>query len=212
MGLNERIFRLAVQRSVEPILARDARALMRHDFETKKEQVLKEFDQHPVTQELEGGETAFSRIPELATAGGNLFSFLGFNRGEQPAEELRDYLDDNITLTPAGRGKTVGKKIVYTGKISFPTIDEIDAAMQTRAPLEWVTRPFTNLISKGAPGLPNYLFRENPRFGSPEPSRSSTAIQTKNKALRGGSFRGVPYVGEILGIVKRLFASQRARG
>lgn len=212
MGLNSRFLRLAVNKSVEPILAREARELMQHDFDVKKEQVLKEFDQHPVTQELEGGETAFSRIPALATAGGNLFSFLGFYRGEQPAEELRDYLDESITLQPhRGRGKTVGNKLVYTAKVSFPTIEEIDTAMRARAPLEWVSRPFTSLISKGAPGLPNYLFRESPRFKSPDPSRSSTAIQTHSKALRGGSFSGVPYVGEILNTIKRLFASRRAR-
>ncbi len=87
---------------------------------------------------------------------------------------------------------------------------EVDAAMQRRAALEWVTRPFTQLISKSIPGLPNYLFRESPPLGTP-PSRSGTAVQTHGKALRSGSFKGVPYVGEVLGVLKRLFGSERSR-
>jgi hypothetical protein len=212
MGLNSRLFRLAVNRAVDPILVKEARELMEVEFDTKKEQVMEEFDGHAVTKELQGGETAFSSIPALAGVGGNLFSFLGFYRGEKPAEELRDYLDKSITLSPhRGRGKSVGNKLIYTAKTSFPTLDEVDRVMGQKLPLDWVSRSFTNLIAKGAPGLPNYLFRENPRFKSPDPSRSSTAIQTKS-TLRGGSFGGVKYVSEIIGTLKRLFAQKRTLG
>lgn len=212
MPLNSRLFHLAVLRKVDPILVKQARELMDFEFESKKEQALKEFEASPITKELDAGPSAFSSIPALTEVGGNLFSFLGFNRGEQPARELRDYLDENITIDPhRGRGKVVGNKLVYTAKVKFPTLDEVDQAMAREVPLDWDQRAFTNRIAKGAPGLPNYLFQENPPLGTPEPSRSSTAIQIKS-TLRGGSFRGVPYVSKVLDTVKRLFAQKRTRG
>ncbi len=213
MPLNQRALRTAVYRAAGPILAKEVRKYAKLDFDTKKEEFLKEFDEHPVTQELKGGPTAFSNVPELVQAEGNLFSFLGFHEGDNPAGELRDYLDKNIQFKSAGYGqpKISGDKIVFSNTVVFPTVDEVDQAMSRTMPLDWVKKAFTAMITKGAPGLPNYLFRENPRFNSPEPSRSSTAVQTKSK-LRGGTFRGVPYVGQLLGVLKRMFASGRARG
>lgn len=210
MALNSRLLRIAVSKQAEPVLAREVKELMKVDFESKKEAFLEEFDAHPVTQELEEGPHAFSRVPELANQGGNLFSFLGFFRGERPAAELRDYLEKSIKIKLPRKGQLKGKKIIYTATVEFPTVQDVDQAMAKKVPLDWVTRPFTQLISKGIPGLPNYLFRENPPFGSPEPSRSGTAIQVKKK-IRGGSFRGIPYIGELLGDLKRRFANSRSR-
>lgn len=210
MPLNTRLFRVAVNRQAEPILAREARKLAKLDFETKKEQFMDEFDAHPVTKELEGGPEAFSTIPQLVEAGGNLFSFLGFDKGDDPAGELRKYLDKNIKLELPRKGEVKGNKITYNGVVSFPTVQEVDDAMTSKAPVPWIKRAFTHMISKGIPGLPNYLFRENPPFNSPKPSRSGTAIQSKND-LRGGSFRGIPYIGALLGDLKRRFASPRSR-
>jgi hypothetical protein len=210
MAINKRTLRTVVAKQAARVLIKDVRAIAELDFETRKDQFLREFDEHKVTQELAGGPTAFSQIPELASAGGNLFSFLGFNANEKPEQELRDFLDEKTTLGRTAAGVVKGDRVTFKTPVRFPTVADVDAAMQRRAPLEWVTRPFTQLISKRIPGLPNYLFRESPPLGTP-PSRSGTAIQTHGKPLRKGSFEGVPYVGEILGVLKRLFASERSR-
>lgn len=210
MPLNKRALQIAFTKGVEKTVATKGRELAQLDFETKKEQFLEAFDDHPVTKELEGGPTAMSSIPAIAEAEGNLFSFLGFYKGEKPAAELRAYLDKNIVLR-RGRTEIKGNRVTYTANVAFPTVEEVDAAMAKKVPLDWVSRAFTQLISKGIPGLPRFLFRENPRFPSPEPSRSSTAVQTKGKPLRGGSFGGVPYIGELLGTLKALFASRRSK-
>ncbi len=211
MPFNRRTLRTVVAKQAAKVLVKDVRKYAVLDFETKKDQFLQAFDEHPVTQELADGPHAFSRIPELASAGGNLFSFLGFYKGEKPEQELRDYLDAKTTLGPTGAGVIKGNRVIFKTQVKFPTVADVDAAMQRKSPLGWVTRSFTQMISKGIPGLPNYLFQEDPPLGSPEPSHSSTAVQTHGKALRGGSYRGVPYVGELLGLLKRLFATDRSR-
>ena len=209
MPLNKRALRTVISRQAEPVLRKQVKGLAALDFETKKDQLLEAFDAHPVTKELEGGPDAMSHIPAIAQAEGNLYSFLGFNAGEDPAGELRDYLDKSVKLGKTSRGVTSGERITYRTEVTFPTVEEVDEAMRQRMPLEWVGRAFTQMISKGIPGLPNYLFRLTPKLKN---SRSGTAVQTHGKALRGGSFGGVPYVGELLTYFKRLLISRRARG
>ncbi len=136
---------------------------------------------------------------------------MGFYKGETPAADLREYLKDNIELVPPKRESVTSTKITYKGAVKFPTIEEVNKAMAAKDPLDWTERSFTQLIQKGIPGLPSYLFKENPPFKSPDPSRSSTGLQVK-KNLRGGSFRGVGYVNDLLASLKRRFASDRSRG
>ena len=97
MPLNERLLRLAVLKQGERILVRQVRPLIELDFDTKKEQFMQEFDNHPVTREIQEGPGAMSRVTSLAMAGGNLFSFLGFKASQNPIGALRTYLDRNIS-------------------------------------------------------------------------------------------------------------------
>lgn len=210
MALNKRLLTIAVSKKAEPILKREVEELMRADFESKKEAFLDEFDNHPVTKELKGGPTAYSSVPELVAAGGNLFAFLGFDKDKDPAGALRDYLEKTITFKRPGRGVTKGQRITYTGQVLFPTVEDVDAAMAKKMPLKWIGRAFTHMIKNGIPGLPSFLFREDPPFNSPKPSRSSTGVQTKSE-LRSGGFKGTPYIGPLLGFLKAAFASRRSK-
>lgn len=209
MPLNNRALRTVVFQRAEPVLRREVRRLAELDFNTKKEQLLEAFDQHPVTREIKEGPDAPSNIPQLAATEGNLYSFLGFDASENPTEDLYQYLDENIKLGKTGRAMATGDRITYKTEINIPTVTEVDEAMAREVPLEWTGRSFTEMISKGIPGLPNYLFRLSPKLNS---SRSGTAVQTQGKALRGGSFGGVPYIGELLAYFKRLVVSPRTRG
>lgn len=210
MPLNSRLLRIVVTKQAEPILKREVEELMRADFEDKKQRFLEEFDAHPVTKELKGGPTAYSSVPELVAAGGNLFAFMGFEKDKDPAGALRRYLEKSITFIRPGRGVSRGNKITYTGKVLFPTVEEVDASMSKAMPLKWIGRAFTHMIKNGIPGLPSFLFRESPPFDSPKPSRSGTGVQVKGD-LRSGGFKGVPYVGELLGFLKAAFASRRSK-
>lgn len=209
MPLNERLLRLEFAKQGEKTLVKQVRPYIQLDFETKKDIFFEEFDAHPVTQELEAGPTAYSSIPSLAYSGGNLFSFLGFFSNQNPAQALRKYLEKNIKLGRTKAGKPHGEMITFSTPVNFPTLEEVDGAMSSEkdGKLEWTDRGFTSLISRGIPHLGQYIFDIAKGWGFP-PSRSGTAIQTKNK-IRSGSFGGVPYMNELLGRLKRMLTVRK---
>lgn len=199
MPVNTKLLRVVIAQKAEPILAPKVRALAKLDLEVKKGMFLKEFDSHPVTRELEDGPDASSRI----IPGGNLFSLLGFYATQNPAKALRQYLDERIILKRrTQKAKLRGNNLIFQFPVEIPTLDEVNSAVASdpQSKLEWTGRSFTDMIMNGIPGIPNYLFRIFPSLGSP-PSRSGTAIQTKNK-VGSGSFRGVKYINELLRVFK----------
>lgn len=203
MPLDLDAVRLVVANNGARVLIKQVRPLIKLDFEAKKEAFLAQFDEDDVTQELEDGPEAYSRIPALAAAGGNLFSLLGFYAEQKPVESLREYLKDNVVLYKTTAGKVVGNQIVFETAIIAPTEEEINSVMaaDSQATLEWTSRSFTDLLARGVSGLPQYLFDLTRDF-SKIPSRSGPAIQAKTK-LRGGSVGPIPYVRRILGVLKR---------
>lgn len=207
MALNERLLRISVAKQGERVLVKKVRPLIELDFDTKKEQFMKEFDENPVTQEIQQGPGAYSQIPSLAEAEGNLFSFLGFEAGKNPTSALREYFERNIRLGRTRAGVIKGQKVEFKTPVAFPTVNEVDAeaSRNGQTALEWTSRPFTQLLSRGIPGLPSYLFNIAKRFPT---SRSGPAVQAKG-ALRSGSMPPVPYIGPLLGILKRLYGPKR---
>lgn len=207
MPLNERLLRLSVLRQGERVLVKKVRPLIELDFNTKKDMFLREFDQHPVSQEISEGPNAFSNISSLASAGGNLFSFLGFSSSQNPIAALRLYFFNSIRLGRTKAGQLKGSKVEFVTPVNFPTISEVDAevARNKNTKLEWTSRPFTSLLAGGIPGLPRYLFNESKRFPS---SRSGPAVQTKGD-LRSGDTPKIAYVPELLGYLKRIISSKR---
>ncbi len=206
MPLNERLLRIAVMKQAEPVLVKQVRPFVKLDFESKKEQFLRAFDEHPVSQEISDGPGAFSRIPELASTGGNLFSLLGFYAEQHPIQDLREYLDNNVVLYKTRAGKLTGDKVEFETDVLAPGEDEINAWMSTdpETALEWTGRSFTELLANGISGLPQYLFDLSRDF-SQIPSRSGPAIQVKNN-LRGGELGPVPYVHDILAQLTRIIS------
>ncbi len=207
MPLNVNVLRTVVAKQAEKVLVRQVRPVIKRDFEAKKEQFLEAFDADPVSEEISGGPEAFSQISELASAGGNLFSLLGFYAEQKPIAELRDYLEHNVVLYKTSAGKVHGNKITFETDVLAPTEEEINAAMaqnpEAKVGDDWSGRAFTDMLDRGPTGLPNYLFDLTRDF-SRIPSRSGPAIQTKGKALRNANVRPIPYVKRLLGVLSRL--------
>ena len=63
-------------------------------FEKIKREMILEFMNHPVTREILGGPNASNESGTL-DGYGNLFSFIGFNEGEDPIEIILDLLNDS---------------------------------------------------------------------------------------------------------------------
>jgi len=211
MALYTRALRIAVASNpqAQRILVKQVRPLIKLDFEAKKEQFLQTFDEHPVSQEISEGPGAFSRVPELANSGGNLFSLLGFYKEQNPIAALREYLKDNVVLYKTGAGKLKGDKITFDTPVYAPSEDEVNQVMasQPESQLEWTGRSFTDLLRRGISGLPQYLFDLTRDF-SQVPSRSGPAIQVKGN-LRNTNVGPIPYVKELLNGLTRLISPRK---
>lgn len=212
MPLNERLLRTIVAKQAERVLVRQVRPLVKLDFESKKKQFFREFDADSVTEEISGGPEAYSQIGEVAAAGGNLFSLLGFYAEQKPIDVLREYLHDNIVLYKTGAGKVVGDRVIFETEVIAPTESEVNSAMaanpDSQVGDEWTGRAFTDLLARGVTGLPNYLFDLTRDF-THIPSRSGPAVQTKGKQIRDANVRPIPYIERLLGVLGRIISPRK---
>jgi hypothetical protein len=151
--------------------------------EVEKEKALfrADFESHPVTQELDGGETASNNSGTLGGYG-NLFSFLGFNNGANPTAPVKTLiqkiaLDRNVQSS----GNT------FKFKVNIPSKE--DFAAVSRMPWEG-GRSWLLDIERGISGLGAYLYG---RFKS---SRSGTGIQSKYN-YTNRRFKNVKYFSEM---------------
>lgn len=163
------------------------------EFQRIKNQTLRQFNQHPVTKELEGGIGASNISDTLPGTKGdaNLFSFIGFAEGSNPTQEVRQILEQEIDLNQKPTVRNIETGIEFRFKVLAPTLKAIEA----QTPLPWENgRSWVKGIERGISGLGYYL---SGRFKSPEPSQSGGGIQSKYK-VRAGSFATVEYLGGIL--------------
>lgn len=147
--------------------------------EVEKEKALfqKDFETHPVTQELDGGENA-SNISGTLGGYGNLFSFLGFNQGANPTAAVK-FLIQRITLDRNVQASGNGFRV----RVNVPSKDEFGAV----SPLPFEGgRSWLLDMERGISGLGAYLYG---RFAT---SRSGTGIQSKYN-YSNKRFRNVKY-------------------
>jgi hypothetical protein len=159
----------AVKKMVRDIVQKEVekeKALFQQDFET-----------HPVTQELDGGENA-SNISGTLGGYGNLFSFLGFNQGANPTAAVK-FLIQKITLDRNIQASGNGFRV----RVNVPSKEEFGAV--SRLPFEG-GRSWLLDIERGISGLGAYL------YGSFASSRSGTGIQSKYN-YSNKRFRNVKY-------------------
>ena len=151
--------------------------------EIEKEKILfrNDFESHPITQELDGGENA-SNISGTLGGYGNLFSFLGFNKGTNPTTPVKlliqkIILDRNIKSTANG----------FEIKVNIPSKEEFAAV--SRLPWEG-GRSWLLDMERGISGLGSFLYG---RFNA---SRSGGGIQSRYK-YSNRTFRPVKYFSQM---------------
>ena len=204
MSFNKRVFRAETERQSN-IIYQKIKPIIQEKFNDNKNQLLEEFDEHEVTQEIAAGPDASSSFVET-TAGGNLFSLLGFHSHENPIEELREFLNDKIILyIQYVRKKSTPNGIAWEIPIKIPTLNDMDQGLLI---LEWSpSKSWVSLIEKGIPWFAHYLFdndRPNSKHKEFSSSRSGPAIQIKNTMQRGRSYSGgIKYVSEMLNDFKQ---------
>lgn len=169
-------------------------------FENIKQRLINEFLNHPVTKEINAGPYANNTSGTLSNISqGNLFSFIGFELGTNPTEEILNILERiEINLI-----KTYNSISVI---IKLPTPEDIWAV----TPMPWQEgRSWAKGIESGISGLNYYLYNKNLNDDS---SRSGVAIQIKNKPIRSYA-RYIPtqYISTLLKKYKTIFSSKYSK-
>jgi hypothetical protein len=170
--LNSREVTAALKSEAEKVLSQE------------KSRLQDDFNNHPVTKEIDAGPDANNTSNTLGGYG-NLFSFIGFDVNSNPVDPVRELIN-KIRL-----GKML-KKNLKTGTVSFqvnmPTTTEFESA--TKMPWEG-GRSWLFDIEKTISGLGYYL------YGKYNKSRSGTGAQSE-KSVRNLAFRPVKYFNKIL--------------
>lgn len=162
-----------VRRVIEPRLVKR--------FNQIKEELLDSFNFHPVTKEIEMGPSA-DNISGTIKGEGNLFSFIGFSRGDNPTDAIRSRLK-NINMTIKFRSAEVFQIFVNS-----PDRQEIFRM----SPMPWAKgRSWVKGVEQGMSGLGRFLYGNYPS------SRSGAGVQTKG-SVRKVTFSNVKYVSAIL--------------
>lgn len=154
---------------------------MIQEFEKIKKEILNDFDNHPVTVEIEGGIYA-DNISGTLNGITNLFSFIGFNATDKPTEIIREMLQKSNFRKIIRDNSTV--QYIF----EIPTTKEIFS----KTPLPWETgRSWAKGIEQGISGLGYYL-RQTAN------SRSGLGIQAKKNVRTGYRFKNRKYMSDII--------------
>jgi hypothetical protein len=152
-------------------------------FEKMKREMILEFMSHPVTREILGGPDASNESGTL-DGYGNLFSFIGFDKGTDPIEPILDLLHDSRIE----HSNTADSDIMFT--IFIPSKQNIFDA----TPLKWASgRSWSEAIERGLSGLGYYLNRDYI-----EESDSGTGIQVKSLLRKGAKYKPVKYISALI--------------
>lgn len=161
-------------------------------FNQIRQDMIDEFLNHPVTEEIAMGPKLGWSSPFLGGYG-DLFSFIGFDKNDDPIAPIVKKLRGLRFFTVFSKGFDHKFEVRF-----FPTIDDIAAV----TPMPWASgRSWAKGIESGISGLGSYLNIETEY--SPPDYRSTAGIQAKTKRgnlvkIRGGEFRPTPYLSEIL--------------
>ena len=157
------------------------RDIVNKKLQKAKEELMREFNSHPVTQELQSGP-AGANASGLLGGYRNLFSFMGFKSGSNPVEAVRLYLRESIKIK---QGKSRGKTIEFL--INTPTLEDFNfAKMPWESGNSWIVS-----IERGMSSFSYYMHKAY------QASRAGVGMQIDHK-LRGKSSAPTKYMSSIL--------------
>lgn len=161
---------------------RELKLVVNTEFIKAKEKLIQNFEQHPVTREIEAGVNA-SNISNTLGGRGNLFSFIGFESSDSPTQpiyyQLRDIVLTSVMIKRDGTSQSY---------VLYPSAEDIFKV----TPLPWADgRSWAEGIEKGISNLGQFLNKPT------EESRSGGGIQSKNP-VSSASFSTTPYISSLI--------------
>lgn len=176
--------------SANPKIRQTVRKIVREEFKQIQDDFIEKVRAHVISREIEAGYAnplAPNISGTLSGVRGNLFSFIGFDRGKpNPINELEKILRQH-------KIKIVGKRGKY--RIVIITPDKTEIFKKTS--MEWaIGRSWVSAIEKGVSGLGLFIagnYGDNPKINS----RSEGGIQLR-KRVRSAKFRNTSYLSPLL--------------
>ena len=156
-------------------------------FKKKKQQMISNFENHPVTREIQAGVNA-SNISGTLGGYGNLFTFIGFDGGD-PTNAVSRMLSTNTRLIRKPATNTRGNRVRYIYTIQYPSFGELGSA----TPLPWEPGSWLRGIERGISGLGNYIYHN---YVVPT-SRSGKGTQS-DRQIRSAMYTRTKYMSAIL--------------
>lgn len=171
-----------------------------------------DFEEHPVTQEIAGGitsENISNTLPGSRYAPKNLYSFIGFEAGDDPLEPIRDALNPENSAGPKlryVRKETNGGNARFRFEVRAPDKQRV----YKRTPMPWAKGlSWAQKVETSIPGFAYFIAR----FMG-DPSRSGGGVQAKNahgelQQVREEEYQA-PEGGYLTGIFTRFLDQVRA--
>jgi hypothetical protein len=152
-----------------------------------KQELLEDYNDHPVTRELEAGADS-ENISQTLNGIGNLTTYIGFQEGSNPTEPVRNKLN-TVTLNPKAKVSDSDSNLSFEFDVIAPSIEEIEAvgSLPFEQGNSWIRG-----IENGISGFGAYIYGR--MFKN---SRSGKGLQGR-RTFRQGNFRPVSYMNEIM--------------
>ena len=181
-----------LNKNLAPQARPEIRKLFQKAFQKKKNEMIAEFLNHPVTIEIKGGVNATNISGTLGGGSGNLFSFIGFDSGDDPIKPILRMLEQ----TSFDYVNTSAKRMNY--RINLPSAKEIFAV----TPMPWATgRSWAKGIETGISGLGFYLRKKT------STSRSGLGIQSPRKVRKKSKFKNIKYISDLIKRYEKEFSN-----
>lgn len=154
---------------------------LQKEIEKIKQEIIEEFENHPVTQEIDAGIQS-TNISNTLNGITNLYSFIGFENGDRPLEPIREELKKiNLKYTINSKGELIFN-------VEFPTAKDIFKV----TPMPWAAgRSWAQGIEIGISGLGYYLKKT-------KNSRSGLGVQSETQVRSGARFRNTKYISQLI--------------
>ena len=153
-------------------------------FDKIKEEIIEEFNNHPVTREIEAG-IGSANISGTLNGVTNLYSFIGFYAGTDPITPIRELLEKSTYRIIASPTATISKVV-----FEIPTAKMIFNA----TPMPWaIGRSWAKGIETGISGIGYYL-----KLTLDKNSRSGLGVQSQKKVRTGVRFKNTKYISDLI--------------
>ena len=203
--------------AVRVAVAKDTSGRMKAAAQERAEQVFADavigmqidFEEHPVTRELDGGITSDNISNTLGggQAPKNLYSFIGFPKGSRPTDEIRDAL---MPEDPDGPKFRYRRKEIRNGnaRFLFEVSEPNRVRIHKRTPMPWARGlSWAQKVETRIPGFGRFLNRFMP-LADDAVSRSKGGTQLKVE-IRGEEYTP-PLTGYLTGIFARFLGQVRS--